>query len=251
MIKHFFTVIPKCSKDSNDYLSKWSEQLQVINKQMGKMKKKFYCFISKNSIKIENTKNIVFIEFDERTLLNKYFMNSETDIILSWDNPVRLSDVLRIVISLQNPELIYMDTDILFIKKDNSIYGDYFVAFCIWKDDTNCLELSNSIFHLPKTILIRMINFIKLRLVKREPYFYTEFGPSMFHKLIFNSGIAVRMFSQNHPWSYKIESITRDIKKYEHIFLHLTGAIRKKYLNYFDLVNKITQNLPYSPNPLH
>lgn len=242
MNKSYFTVIPKSNKDKTNYLEQWSEQLQVINRQMSKMKKMFYCFVSKNSILIDNLSNITFVFMDEKELLNKYFMKQETRVILSWNNPVRLSDVLRIVLSLENPNYIYMDTDILFLKHNTSLESDYFVAFSIWKEDMNCLELSNSIFYLPNGILLRMINFIKLRLPSNKPYFYTELGPSMFHKVAFNSGIPLKMYSQNNPWNHMIYSIKRDIEKNNHIFLHLTGAIRKKYNNYFELVSKITSS---------
>ena len=241
MSRIFFTVIPKCSKDTTFMLESWREQFIVINRQMSKLNSHFICFISNGVKPISNLKHIEFRYMNEVYLLNKYFMEIETNKIIEWDNPVRLSDVLRIVLSLENPKYIYMDTDIVFLKKNYQLFNNYFVAFCIWKDEMNALEMTNSIFYLPRKILIYMINFIKLRIVKpNKKYFYTELGPSMFHKVIFNSNEPLAMYSQNHPWNHNIDSIKKDIQKHNHTFLHLTGAIRKKHSNYCELVSKIS-----------
>ena len=82
-----------------------------------------------------------------------------------------------------------------------------------------------------------MISFIRARItrskehlssphrnwISMDGFFYTELGPSMFHRILLNK-YPVLLASQNHPAVIKPQEIGESIIHYGHNMLHITGT---------------------------
>ena len=152
----------------------------------------------------------------------------------------RISDILRLGLAYKYQQS-YIDTDIAFLQLNKDLYERSYVGAAIWKNAKNAIEISNGAFCLPKHILYDMMAWQRTRILKGgKNYFYTEFGPSMFHNVLMNHH-SVMLYSQNAPAEPNLDTIARSIHQYGHKQLHLTGHVRKGNadLSFGSIVNVI------------
>ena len=195
--------------------------------------------------------NIFTQKFDAMELFREYGFNSEIDIMNSWDyvGYTRSSDILRLLLSHKYRKS-YIDTDIFFLNTTKELYMKPFVGAAMWNDQKCSIEVTNSAFCLPREALEDLIDFLKRRIASNNnTYFYTELGPSMFHKVLMNKHPVVLM-SQNHPQEHLVDDIISGVKLYRHPFLHLTGHIRVSSagMTYLDLIKAIQVSLSLPPS---
>jgi len=155
---------------------------------------------------------------------------------------------MRLLIALKTKKS-YIDLDIIFIPIiktnhnnfhqnliDKSDFMKAYTGVSVFQDEKNALEITNAAFCLPPIILKRMIAFINERIIKGnhddKSYFYTELGPSLFHKILLNHQPSIRLYSHNNPGISDISRIVSDTIIYNHKQLHLAGWVRKGNSNY-------------------
>ena len=201
----------------------------------------------------EHLTNVNIVYFDGVKLLQEYgYINKIKERIDLWalTGYTRSSDIYRLMIAHKYNQ-IYTDNDIYFLNTSINLYTIPFVGVGVWQDIENALEISNCVFCLPKNILYEMILFQQNRIQNGiSTYYYTELGPSMFHKILMNKQSGISLYSQNHPKEIDIKKIAQSIHIYGHLFLHLTTSIRKDYrtLTMNQIANKIkiAANIPLS-----
>ena len=154
---------------------------------------------------------------------------------------IRSSDIVRLTIAHKYNQ-IYVDSDVHLLDLTLTSYQIPFVAVNVWQDIENALEISNCAFCLPRNVLTAMMKFQQNRIAYgSDEYFYTELGPSMFHKVIMNQPTAIALYSQNNPKASDLDTVAQSIKFYGHKFLHISTAIRKTnpLLGIFGIINRI------------
>jgi len=191
--------------------------------------------------------------FDALDLLREYGFKNELKIMRSWGNVgyARISDILRLLLALKFKKA-YIDFDIHFLNTTRSIFMKQFVGAAMWDDRKNAIEITNSAFCLESDALEDLIKFAKNRIMRNNnTYFYTELGPSMFHKVLMNKHPVI-LLSQNHPQHSSLDIIAADNDLYHHYFLHLTGRIRaaSKEMSYQKIIADIRKKLNLSMLPL-
>lgn len=192
--------------------------------------------------------HVNFEYVDATRLLLEYGYGNALTNMRKWNvtGYTRTSDVLRILLA-HKFQKTYIDTDIHFLNLDVAHYKQPFASAAIWQHHENSIEISNSAFCLPRNILNDMMAFQRQR-IEKDPYnfFYTELGPSMFHRVLLNKH-SVQLYSQNHPTEFNFTKIAMSILLNQHKFLHLTGSIRKKFKTGYEfLVSKIRRVANYT-----
>lgn len=252
----FFTVFPvgtldeeESSKEScKGLFESYHENFKVINARMEAMESTFYVYSdyadTETVCDLKDLPHIQSVRFHPRQLLEKYNLGGtiyET-IQNDWSKKyARISDVFRILLARQYGHS-YLDTDVVFLKDQPDYFSQPYVGVSVFRDNLNALEITNAAFCLPDPILDRMILFLKNR-IRHGPsrYFYTELGPSLFHKVVFNANPPVSLYSVNNPSSGNMKRLAEEAVAYNHLLLHLTGHVRKANptLKYGALVNTI------------
>lgn len=230
-----------------------NDQIRVLSSQMKNMNATLtiYTTYSDSTLCAFSYPNVDLKWFNATELFEYYHFSSELlSIMNSWNyiGYTRASDILRILLAHRYSKT-YIDTDIHFLIEQKDLFMKPFVGSAMWNEKEAAIEITNSAFCLSKEILEDMIIFLKKRIEKRnDNYFYTELGPSMFHKTLLNKHPVI-LQSQNHPEHYSVANITAGIRLYNHSMLHLTGHIRVKAtpLTYLQLVQGIRNEASLSP----
>jgi hypothetical protein len=216
--------------EHDEYFALLSSQMISMNKTLT-----VYSSYAYNPMCKFNYPNIIVEHFDAMNLLQIYNFTELIPIMSQWHyiGYERAADIFRILLAHKYKKT-YIDSDVHFLDTiEINSYFHNFVGSAMWSEEKNAIEITNSAFCLSSNILEDMIYFIKNRIKKRnDNYFYTELGPSMFHKIILNK-YPVLLYSQNHPAEYNIHTIISDIKKYKHNHLHLTGKIIYIYIHIY------------------
>jgi len=140
--------------------------------------------ISRCGIKKE-LPHVHFVTINATALLMEYYYDKALVQMRQWNvsGYTRTSDILRILLAHKYQQA-YIDTDIYFLDWNRQLYSKPFVSVAIWKDVENSVEISNSAFCLQREILQQMMTFQRNRIENgTNIFFYTEIGPSMFHKV--------------------------------------------------------------------
>eukprot|EP01041_Mallomonas_annulata_P008853 gene8853-18343_t len=198
------------------------------------------CIFSYPNVKVEH--------FDRFELMESFGFSKLIPIMSSWSyiGYERASDIFRLLLA-HKFQRTYIDTDIHLLHTNKDIYFQIFVGAAMWSDQKCSIEVTNSAFCLPRPILNGMISYlIQLITYKTDQnnYFYTEMGPSMFHKILLNTH-AITLYSQNHPELHSINDITNSIQLYNHKMLHITGRIRTHWspTSFTDIIHKIRKQI--------
>jgi len=118
----------------------------------------------------------------------------------------------------------------------------------MWNDVESSVELSNSAFCFTKSICEDIMEYVKLLILKpKQKFRYTEFGPSILHKVLINNH-QIFLYSQNHPEKYEFKEIAQGYELFGHKMIHLTGFIRTKagYKSYIHLATDMLKALSVS-----
>lgn len=225
----FFTFWPS---DCTAKYTELDDQLRVISAQMSIMKSTFTFFASSSKQCNFNYPRISVQEVNETALYLEFRFGRSLSLIKSWKRRdfgvlQRHSDILRLCLAYKYQKS-YLDGDVHFLHLDASLYQAVYVGAAMWSDRNNAIEISNCAFCLPRNILREMIIFQINRLYRgSHDFYYTELGPSLFHKVLFNQ-YSVAFYSHNNPVVYSIKTIVDDIYKFRHRHVHLTHIIRRK-----------------------
>ena len=125
--------------------------------------------------------------FNATKELVAYGFSEVLPVMNKWDKKrfTRLSDILRICLAHRH-QMSYLDTDVHFLQLQSEWYESSYVGAQLWSDSKNAIEITNAAFCLPRSILADMLGF-QIGIIRRkkegkkQKYFYTELGPSMFH----------------------------------------------------------------------
>jgi hypothetical protein len=240
--KGFFALWPSDCSDKHDDLD---EKLRVISAQMEVMRANLTLFVTDTNQCDYKHKWISVQQFDWRQLLTENGFEPAFNVMDKWDTwekkrYTRISDIIRLGLA-HKYGMAYMDTDITYLQLKRELYEKAFVGAALWSNSKNAIEITNGAFCLPKHILRDMMSFQLSRILNGpDKYFYTELGPSMFHNVLMNRH-EIMLYSQNHPAEPSLDEIARDVHKYGHKQLHLTGHVRKgnSHLNFGQIVNEI------------
>jgi len=182
--RNFFAVWP------GDCLAKQDElhdRLQVFSSQMIAMNATFTLYVSdSNGCNVFNYTNIFVEIFDKIELLTAYGFSSAFPIMDKWVKTryTRISDILRLALA-HRFQKSYVDTDVHFLMLRRNLYEVAYVGVGMYGDSRNAIEITNAAFCLPRVVLLDMLAYQKNRILKgSDHYFYTELGPSLFHKVV-------------------------------------------------------------------
>lgn len=216
-------------KELSDRFEVWNDQMRSLNSTMYV----YTNFHDGHMCQFSGYPNLKMVNFDTDALFAKFNMTEALATMKAWPGrPTRVADVMRLLLAREYHRT-YIDMDILLIDAHRSHYMHPFAGAAIFQDNKNALEITNSAFCLPSSILERMIAFVDRRIrLGSNNYFYTELGPSMFHKVLFNQYPAVSLFSQNHPAVADLDRLAREALIYNHRTIHLSGHVRKGHPEY-------------------
>ena len=228
------------------------DQIRIFSAQMTELNSTLTIFTNydlRNSCAFDYP-NIFLSSFDAIDLLLENGFGGELQIMKSWGDTgyTRVSDIFRLLLA-QKHRKTYIDFDIHFLNTTRTLYMNQFVGAAMWNDNKCAIEITNSAFCLNNNVLNDLITYLKQRIITNNNYyFYTELGPSMFHKVIMNNH-PILLYSQNHPQLHSIDDIVASMNLYHHHFLHLTGRIRSKSeeLSYQNLIFRIRDTVGLSP----
>jgi len=189
------------------------DQIRILSTQMYTLDSTLTIFTNYpiTNLCTVNYPNIIIKTFDALDLLREYGFKNELKIMRSWGDVgyARTSDILRLLLALKYKKA-YVDFDIHFLKTTRSIFMKQFVGAAMWDDKKNAIEITNSAFCLHSDALEDLIKFAKDRIMRNNnTYFYTELGPSMFHKVLMNKH-PVTLLSKNHPQHASLDIIAGD-----------------------------------------
>ena len=180
--------------------------------------------------------NLKVLEFNATQLLLEYNLNDVIPEIEAWSGEgparkplkhqyARISDIFRVLLAHKH-QYTYLDYDVYYLNSDPNKYLRPHVGAAAWSSEKHYLEMSNSAFCLPRPVLEDMHQFIRERVGGgSKKYFYTELGPNMFHRVIYNH-YPILMYTQNHPRMISVKDIKADVINYKHEMLHMTGLLR-------------------------
>lgn len=212
-------------KELSDRFEVWNEQMAALNTTMS-IYSNFRDATEKCQFKGYNNLQMVYFDADE--LFAQHKLDDAYKIMKQWPGrPTRVADVMRLLVA-KDTSKTYIDMDIVLMDMHKSHYMYPFAGAAIFRDNKNALEITNSAFCLPQPVLKRMIYFVDRRIrLGSSDYFYTELGPSMFHKVLLNQYPTVALYSQNHPAVADLDRLARESLIYAHRTLHLSGHVRK------------------------
>lgn len=212
-------------KALSDRFEVWNEQMAAMNTTLAI----YTNFHDGSSVcHLSGYPNLQLVHFDEIELFVRHNLSDAYKVMKKWPGrPTRVADVMRLLIAHETHRT-YIDMDIIFVDMHKAHFMYPFAGAAIFQDNKNAIELTNSAFCLPQVVLQRMVSFVdrRIRLGSQE-YFYTELGPSMFHKVIFNQYPAIALYSQNNPAVADLDRLARETLIYSHRMLHLSGHVRK------------------------
>lgn len=183
--KDFFVIWPGDCIESHDYLD---ERIRTLSAQMIVMNSTLNFFTTdvKGCIWDVYSK-VKVVLFNATQELELQGFQSVLGIIDRWDKTrfTRLSDILRLCLAYRH-QMSYLDTDVHLLELKKSWYESEYVGAQMWSDSKNAIELTNAAFCISRNILKDMLEYQKKIVIrkkggKKEKYFYTELGPSMFH----------------------------------------------------------------------
>jgi hypothetical protein len=262
--RDFFTVLPDghLKKQGEQYKSvkcekifgRYQENLEILNERMARMGTKLYVYSDMEDVEsrcnLSQYTHIESVYFEPSELFQKHGLGGKVYSIVQekWTNKyARLSDVFRVLLAKEHRHS-YIDLDVVLISRRAEVFMQPYVGVSVTMDARNALEITNAAFCLPQEVLHRMTLFIKNRVLDGpSTYFYTEMGPSLFHKVIFNSNASVSLYSLNDPQSPDLDRLVRETIAYNHLLWHLNGHVRKgnPFLSYSGLVEKIEAETQY------
>lgn len=216
-----------CAESHNalsDRYAVWNEQMQAFNTTLSI----YSNFHDAGSVcNFDEYSNLQMIPFEADALFERLNMTDAFKTMETWpDRRTRFADVMRLLLAYETRKT-YIDTDIFFIDMHEAHYMHPFAGATVYRDDLNALEITNAAFCLPQSLLQRMLSFVDRRIcLGSKKYFYTELGPSMFHKVLLNHYPAVALYSVNRG-SPDLDLLAREALIYSHRLLHLSGHIRK------------------------
>ncbi len=132
-----------------------------------------------------NYPNLKVSTFNATELLMEYGFQSAFPIMDACDATrfTRISDILRICLAHKFQQS-YLDTDVTFLHLNKIFFERAYVGAAVWMDKKNAIEITNAAFCLPRVVLTDMVSYqVQRILTGGDEYFYTEMGPSMFHKV--------------------------------------------------------------------
>jgi hypothetical protein len=161
------------------------DRLRVFSAQMTVMNATLTLYVTSMKSCDFNYPNILVRVFDKMEILKAYGFEDAFPKIDHWVKTryTRISDILRIALAHRFQQS-YVDTDVHFLDLNKNLYEVPYVGVGVYSDLKNSLEISNAAFCLPQEVLRDMLTYQHSRIVKgSDNYFYTELGPSMFHKV--------------------------------------------------------------------
>lgn len=252
--------------DCSQSILQLDERMQLMSSQMEWINSTIFIFsaFSNETGRLceWNLPYLKVVNFNATKLLLEYGFGEFLPEIQSWSligpnekSPkhqyARLSDILRVLLA-HKYQYTYLDYDVYYLNSDPKRYLKPHVGAAAWSSEKHYLEISNSAFCLPLPVLEDMLAFIKKRIRSGgESYFYTELGPNMFHRVIYNK-YPILMYTQNHPRLIEVSHIAADVLNYHHEMLHMTGLLRGNQvarlgLNLPTFLLKIRESLKLPP----
>lgn len=268
----FMTLVAGASLHDHDCTSSMvglRERIKLLSAQMVWMNSSLTIFSAFGNSTRQgcswNLPGINVVEFNATQLLLEYEFKDLLPEIESWslEGPktkplkhqyARLSDILRVLLAHKH-RYTYLDYDVYYLVSDASKFLKTHVGAGAWSSEKHYLEISNSAFCLPAHVLEDMHSFIRDRIERsRGKYFYTELGPNMFHRVIYNK-YPILMYTQNHPRLIEISDIRADVLNNRHEMLHMTGLLRGNQqlrlgLDLTTFIFQLRKDLKLPPLPL-
>lgn len=180
----FFGVWPS---DCTYKIEELDERIRLISSQMVVMNSSFTLYVTGMkkchfpyhgiSVRLFNTTEV---------LLKSGFTFKSLEIMNTWKKTryTRISDILRICIAYEFQQS-YLDSDVHFLRLEGGLYQRPYVGAALWSDNKNAIEITNAAFCLPRNVLRDFLDYLVYRVTfGSSEYFYTELGPSMFHKVL-------------------------------------------------------------------
>ena len=179
----FFGLWPSDCVDKHDQLD---DRLKVLSSQMKLMKSTFTLITTESKMcNFNYYPYIKTLTINSTSILVEYGFTPAFMKMSQWKKTryTRISDILRICLA-HKYKMSYLDTDIHYLNMNKSIYECSYVGAAVWGNSKNALEITNAAFCLPSNILKDMLAFQLNRIIHGDDkFFYTEFGPSMFHNV--------------------------------------------------------------------
>ena len=238
----FFTVLAEMepwktqgSEPCADTFARMDESIRILSAQMVVMNTSLTIYTTyKRSSKFcsFNYPNIILRQINATDLILSYNVINLKPMLNVLRNKWRLieyaraSDVLRLLLARKHQQS-YIDPDIHLLENNADLYMEQYTGSCMWDNEDGCeMEVTNAAFCLSAPAVDDLISYMNTRiLIGPDSYFYTELGPSMFHKVLFNRHQLI-LLSQNHPQHSTVQQIVQQVRQYGHKQLHLTSYIR-------------------------
>jgi hypothetical protein len=179
---NFFASWPGDCVDKEDELN---DRLKLFSAQMVVMNTTLTLYVTSMKGCQFSYPNILVEVFDKTEILKSYGFEDAFPKMDTWVKTryTRISDILRLALA-HRFQKSYVDTDVHFLELSRELYEVPYVGVGVYSDLKNALEITNAAFCLPRDVLHDMLAYQKNRIVKgSDKYFYTELGPSMFHKV--------------------------------------------------------------------
>jgi hypothetical protein len=267
--KNFFVVWPgdclEKSSDLDDRMRTLSAQMMAMNTTLT-----FFTTDLKGCV-WEQYDHIKVALFNATEELIDYGFSEVLPVMNKWDKKkyTRLSDILRICLAHRH-QMSYLDTDVHFLQLQSEWYESSYVGAQLWSDSKNAIEITNAAFCLPRSILSDMLGF-QISIIRRkkegkkQKYFYTELGPSMFHHVrqLINAScdFAIASFTNYHSIqivfiiSTEVSCLNIEFESalhnYPHFFFSPQVLLNRRAVTMYSQNNPIISSLDRIASDIH
>lgn len=187
-------------------------------------------------------------DYSAKQLLTKYgFDNDDIGRVKAINGMQGKSDVMRLVLAAEYGQT-YMDTDVIILSDNYEDFKKPFVGMAVWGENSASLEMTNSVFCLPKEVLTKSLDTVKQIMIGHgdRGYFDQELGSSLFQKTVTNhADHPVHIYAVNHPQIDNVPSISESYDTYGFKLMHLTTRIRLGEVCFIVQVNNIRKALDF------
>jgi len=237
----FFTVIAEMepwktngNEPCADTFVRMDEHFRILSAQMEEMNSQLTVY---TTYKLQggfcsfNYPNIVMKRVNGTELILSYKEKDMSKMLHilrhDWEltEYARTSDILRLLKGYKFQQS-YIDPDVHLLSLNKSDFMKQYTGACVWDEEICKIEVTNAAFCLTRGAIGDLVGYLYHRIVDgSDSFFYTELGPSMFHKVLFNNH-KLLLYSQNHPQHKTVSQIAAGVKEYKHKQLHITSNIR-------------------------
>lgn len=236
---------------------KFHAQFLVHSEQMSIMGSHLHVFttwneqqLSESGCSLDQYDHISMVQFDPEELFkNRNFSSTSIQYMKGWggtpDSVTRLSDMMRLAIAATYG-YAYTDTDMVYLSLNAEVFLKHpNMAAPVWNNEGAALELQNSGFCFSSVQLRLLISWVDRHIASKgddQEYFYTEMGPSAFHNVVSRLG-SLSIYTTCHPLKTSFQDIKEQHIKYQFVWLHLDGLIRRQIENddYVAFVRRIRE----------